>query len=54
MQREERTTRRERLARAIREKGADKVEGAEDDTLCVICQARPVDPVEVSSRVFTG
>ena len=44
---------RERLARAIREKGADKVEGAEDDALCVICQARPVDPVEVSSRIFT-
>ena len=39
---------RERLARAIREKGADKVEGAEEDTLCVICQAKPVDPVEVS------
>ena len=39
---------RERLARAVREKGADKVEGAEEDTLCVICQAKPVDPVEVS------
>ena len=39
---------RERLARAIREKGADNVEGAEEDTLCVICQAKPVDPVEVS------
>ena len=39
---------RERLARAIREKGADKVEGAEEDALCVICQAKPVDPVEVS------
>ena len=36
---------RERLARAVREKGADKVEGAEEDTLCVICQAKPVDPV---------
>ena len=34
---------RERLARAIREKGVDKVEGAEEDTLCVICQARPVE-----------
>ena len=45
---------RERLARAVREKGADKVEGAEEDALCVICQARPVDPVEVSSRVFTA
>ena len=39
---------RERLARAVREKGKDKVEGAEEDKLCVICQARPVDPVEVS------
>ena len=39
---------RERLARAVREKGKDKVEGAEEDELCVICQARPVDPVEVS------
>ena len=39
---------RERLARAVRAKGKDKVEGAADDKLCVICQARPVDPVEVS------
>ena len=39
---------RERLARAVREEGADSVEGAEEDTLCVICQAKPVDPVEVS------
>ena len=39
---------RERLARAVREKGADSVQGAEEDTLCVICQAKPVDPVEVS------
>ena len=39
---------RERLARAVREKGKDNVEGAEEDTLCVICQARPVDAVEVS------
>ena len=38
---------RERLARAVREKGKDKVEGAEEDALCVICQAKPVDPVEV-------
>ena len=37
------------MARAVREKGKDKVEGAEEDDLCVICQARPVDPVEVSS-----
>ena len=39
---------RERLARAVREKGKDKVEGGGDDELCVICQAVPVDPVEVS------
>ena len=38
---------RERLARAVREKGRAEVEGAEDDDLCVICQAKPVDPVEV-------
>ena len=38
---------RERLARAVREKGMNKVKGAADDKLCVICQARPVDPVEV-------
>ena len=37
---------RERLARAVRE-GKGKVEGAEDDGLCVICQAKPVGPVEV-------
>ena len=35
-------------ARAVREKGREKVEGAEEDALCVICQAEPVDPVEVS------
>ena len=39
---------RERLARTIWEKGKAKVEGAEKDKLCVICQAKPVDPVEVS------
>ena len=39
---------RERLARAVREKGKDKVEGAEEDTLCVICLSKPVDPVEVN------
>ena len=39
---------RERLARAVREKSKDEVEGAEEDDLCVICQAKPVDPVEVS------
>ena len=37
-----------RLARAVREKGKDKVEGGEDDTLCVTCLGPPVDPVEVS------
>ena len=42
--------RRERLARAVREKGKDKVEGGEDDALCVICLGPPVDPVMV--RVF--
>ena len=42
--------RRERLARAVREKGKDKVEGGEDDALCVICLGPPVDPVEV--RLF--
>ena len=41
---------RERLARAVRAKGTDKVEGAEEDELCVICQARPVDPVEVRTK----
>ena len=41
--------RRERLARAVREKGKDKVEGGEDDALCVIL-GPPVDPVMV--RVF--
>ena len=39
---------RERVARAVQEFGKDKVEGAEEDDLCVICQAKPVDPVEVS------
>ena len=39
---------RERLARAVREKGKANVKGAEEDELCVICQAKPVDPVEVS------
>ena len=40
---------RERLARAVREKGRDNVEGAAEDDLCVICQDEPVDPVEVST-----
>ena len=43
---------RQRLARAVREKGKDKVEGGEDDALCVICLGPPVAPVEV--RVFVN
>ena len=43
--------RRERLARAVREKGKDKVEDSEDDALCVICLGPPVDPAVV--RVFS-
>ena len=39
---------RERLARAVRTKGKEEVEGGDQDDLCVICQAKPVDPVEVS------
>ena len=39
---------RERLARAVREKGKDKVEHSADDDLCVICQDTTVDAVEVS------
>ena len=39
---------RERLARAVREKGKKNVKGAEEDELCVICLSKPVDPVEVS------
>ena len=39
--------RRERLARAVRKKGKDKVEGGEDDALCVICMGPPVDPIQV-------
>ena len=42
---------RERLARAVREKGKDNVEGAAEDTRCVICQEPPVDPVEVSQKL---
>ena len=40
--------RRERLARAVRIRGKNKVEGGEDDSLCVICLGPPVDPIEVS------
>ena len=39
--------RRERLARAVREKGKDKVEGGDDDALCVICLGPPTDPIQV-------
>ena len=42
---------RERLARAVREKGRDNVEGAEEDDLCVICLDEPVDPVEVGRNI---
>ena len=41
-----RRARRERVARAVREFGKT-VEGAEEDTMCVICQAKPVNPVKV-------
>ena len=44
--------RRERLARAVREKGKDKVDDGEDDALCVICLGPPVDPIQV--RYFVG
>ena len=39
---------RERLARAVREKGKDEVEHSADDDVCVICQDTTVDTVEVS------
>ena len=39
---------RERLARAVREKGKDEVEHSADDDVCVICQDTTVDAVEVS------
>ena len=44
--------RRERLARAVREKGKDKVDDGEDDALCVICLGPPVDPIQVRCFVF--
>ena len=40
--------RRERIARAVRKQGKDEVEGGEDDDLCVICQSKPVNSVQVS------
>ena len=39
---------RERLARAVRDKGKDMVEHSADDDLCVICQDKTVNAVEVS------
>ena len=39
---------RERIARAVREDGKDKVEGGEEDELCVICQAKPVNAVALA------
>ena len=39
---------RERLARAVRDKGKDKVVHSEDDDVCVICQDMTMDAVEVS------
>ena len=41
---------RERLARAARKRGKAKLKSMEND-LCVICQAKPVDPVEVCSNI---
>ena len=41
-----RRAKRERVARAVREFGKT-VEGADEDTMCVICQAKPVNPVKV-------
>ena len=43
-----------RVARAVREKEKkqEKAGGAEDDNLCVICQAKPVDPVEVIAYLY--
>ena len=38
---------RERLARAVRDKGKDMVEHSAEDELCVICQDTTVDAVEV-------
>ena len=40
---------RERIARALRKNGEGKVGGGEmEDNLCVICQSKPVNEVEVS------
>ena len=40
---------RERIARALRKNGKGKVGGGEvEDDLCVICQSKPVNEVEVS------
>ena len=45
---------RQRLARAVREKGKDKVERGEDDALCVICLGPPVDAVMVRGCSWFG
>ena len=39
---------RERIARAVREEGKDNVGGGEEDEVCVICQSKPVAPVQVN------
>ena len=39
---------RERVARAVREDGKDKAESGEEDDLCVICETKPVNAVEVN------
>ena len=43
---------RERIARAVREEGKNKVEGGEEDDLCVVCQSTPVNAVKVSGRAL--
>ena len=52
-----RHARRQRVARAVREKaGAEEGVKQEevDDKLCVICQDKPVNPVEVSLLYLMG
>ena len=39
---------RQRVARAVREKANVEEATKEEDKLCVICQDRPVHPVQVS------
>ena len=52
---------RQRVARAVREKGGaeegakeEKEEEEDEDKLCVICQDKPVNPVEVSLLCLMG